>query len=256
MAQFSLKGRTALVTGGSRGCGLAFAEGLAEAGADVAIFDIISPSDAFNTIKDRFGIKTAYFNVDVSSAPALESGFASLAASFSPTLDICVACAGINKNIPFLSTTAADLSQLLAVNVFGAYMTAQHAARTMLANEPPRGRGGSIVLVASIAARGAIRTQSSSAYCGTKGAVAAMVAPMAAELAPMGIRVNSLSPGYVRTEMTGPFPDLLARWGEDIMVGRVAETEDLKGACVFLAGDGSKYMTGHDLCIDGGVTKW
>jgi NAD(P)-dependent dehydrogenase (short-subunit alcohol dehydrogenase family) len=68
--------------------------------------------------------------------------------------------------------------------------------------------------------------------------------------------VNSISPGYVRTEMTAPFPHLLESWKDEIMNGRVAEPEDIRGGCVFLASDASSYMTGQDLCVDGGVTKW
>ena len=101
-------------------------------------------------------------------------------------------------------------------------------------------RCGSIIMVASIASHMAIRSQRSSAYCGTKGAVRAMVAPIAAELNKYGIRVNSISPGYVRTEMTAPFPHLLDSWKDEIMNGRVAEPDNLKGACVFLASDASR----------------
>lgn len=115
---------------------------------------------------------------------------------------------------------------------------------------------GSIVLVASMASSIAIRSQCSTAYCGTKGAVKAMVPPMAAELKAHGIRVNSISPGYVRTEMTAPFPDLLEGWKDEVMLGRVAEPDDIKGACVFLASDASSYCTGSDIVVDGGVTKW
>jgi NAD(P)-dependent dehydrogenase (short-subunit alcohol dehydrogenase family) len=243
----------ALVTGGTRGCGLAFVEGLAEAGADVAIFDILPASPEFNTISTRFNVKTAHYFVDVSSLESLESGFAKFAVEFSGKLDICVPCAGVNKNVGFLETTWGDHQKLIGVNVMGVYHTAQLAARQMIANGTTR---GSIILVASIASHMAIRSQMSSAYCGTKGAVKSMVPGIAAEMVKYGIRVNSLSPGYVRTEMTAPFPHLLESWKDEIMNGKVAEPDDIKGACVFLASDASSYMTGQDLCVDGGVTKW
>ncbi|KAF2836190.1 putative lung carbonyl reductase [Patellaria atrata CBS 101060] len=253
MSRFSLKGRTALVTGGARGCGLAFAEGLAEAGAHVAIFDIIDPVEAFFDIEKTYGVKTCHYKVDVSSLESLEEGFEAFKKDFGGSLDICVPCAGVNKNVGFLDTSLEDFERLMSVNVRGVYYTAQLAAKAMIANKTTH---GSIILVASIASYMAIRSQMSSAYCGTKGAVRAMCPAIAAELVKYGIRVNSISPGYVRTEMTAPFPHLLESWKDEIMNGRIAMPEDIRGGCIFLASDASFYMTGQDLCIDGGVTKW
>ncbi|OCK85083.1 short-chain dehydrogenase/reductase SDR [Lepidopterella palustris CBS 459.81] len=253
MSRFSLKGRTALVTGGARGCGLAFAEGLAEAGADVAIFDVIPPTEGFFEIGKTYGVKSRHYIVDVSSISSLEAGFESFKTDFNGALDICVPCAGVNANVSFLDTTPEQFENLTSVNIRGVYYTAQLAAKAMIANHTTH---GSIILVASIASYMAIRSQLSSAYCGTKGAVRAMCPAIAAELVKYGIRVNSISPGYVRTEMTAPFPHLLESWKDEIMNGRVAMPEDIRGGCVFLASDASLYMTGQDLCIDGGVTKW
>ncbi|KPI38158.1 Sorbose-like protein [Cyphellophora attinorum] len=252
-SRFSLKGRTALVTGGARGCGLAFAEGLAEAGADVATFDVIEPVAGWHEISKTYGVKTKHYIVDVSSIDSLQKGFSQFKADFDGKLDICVPTAGVNRNLGFLDTTVEEHDRLIGVNVKGVYHTAQLAAKQMIENGT---KCGSIVLCASIASYMAIRSQLSSAYCGTKGAVRAMCPAIAAELVPYGIRCNSISPGYVRTEMTAPFPHLLESWKDEIMNGRVAEPEDIRGGCVFLASDASKYMTGQDLCVDGGVTKW
>ena len=115
-------------------------------------------------------------------------------------LDICVACAGTNKNISFTDTDEASFDKLNSVNVKGVFFTAQMAAKAMITNKTTK---GSIIIVASIAAFRAVRGQMSSAYCGTKGAVKSLVPPVAVELAQYSIRVNSISPGYVRTEMTG-----------------------------------------------------
>jgi len=174
-----LQGRTALVTGGARGCGLAFAQGLAEAGADVAIFDVIPPIDAFSEIEKTYGVKTKSYVVDVSSIKSLEAGFAAFKADFGGKLDICVPCAGINRNLSFLDTSFVEHEKLIGVNVMGVYHTAQLAAKQMIENGTKK---GSIVLVASIASYMAIRSQMSSAYCGTKGAVRAMCPAIAAEL--------------------------------------------------------------------------
>ncbi|CAK7242195.1 MAG: hypothetical protein STHCBS139747_003675 [Sporothrix thermara] len=254
MAKFDLKGRLAVITGGARGCGLAFAQGLAEAGADVALFDVIDPVVDLAALSAEFSVTARYYRIDVSARAALEQGFAAVEADFpGRSIDVVVACAGVNKDVAFLETTEADFSRLFDVNARGVYFTAQVGAQAMLRTKT---KVGSIVLVASIASHMAIRSQRSSAYCGTKGAVRAMVAPIAAELAPLGIRVNSISPGYVRTEMTAPFPHLLESWKDEILNGRVAEPDDIKGACVFLASDASSYCTAADFRVDGGVTMW
>ncbi|RAH40610.1 FAD binding domain protein [Aspergillus brunneoviolaceus CBS 621.78] len=253
MSRFSLQGRTALVTGGARGCGLAFARGLAEAGANVAVFDVIPPEAEFEAIATECGVRTAYYKVDVSSEESLDAGFKAFQTDFNNALDICVPCAGINRHQPFLEFTYADHAALLGVNVLGVHMTAQRAARQMIANGTQK---GSIVLVASMASHIAVRSQLCSAYCGSKGAVRAMCPAIAKELAQYNIRVNSISPGYVRTEMTAAFPHLVEEWKRDAMNGRLAEPEDIMGACVFLASDASSYMTGGDIVVDGGVTKW
>lgn len=253
MSKFSLKGRVAVVTGGARGCGLAFAQGLAEAGADVAVFDVMEPVAGFHTIAAEYGVKTKFYHTDVTSSESLDKAFAAVAHDFGGRLDTVVACAGVNKDVAFLDTSEADYARLFAVNSQGVFFTAQRGAKALISSKTKK---GSIILVASIASHMAIRTQRSSAYCGTKGAVRAMVAPMAAELHAHGIRVNSISPGYVRTEMTAPFPHLLDGWKDEIMNGRVAEPDDIKGACVFLASDASSYCTGADFRVDGGVTMW
>ncbi|KAI0123797.1 hypothetical protein BJ170DRAFT_687049 [Xylariales sp. AK1849] len=253
MSKFSLKGRVAIITGGGRGCGLAFAQGLAEAGADIAVFDVIDPVAGFDTLSADFGVVTKAYTVDVASADSLAKGFAAVKSDFNGKLDVVVACAGVNKNIEFLDTTDSDYDRLFSVNSKGVFFTAQLGAKAMIENGT---KHGSIILVASIASHMAIRSQRSSAYCSTKGSVRAMVAPIAAELNQYGIRVNSISPGYVRTEMTTPFPHLLESWKDEIMNRRVAEPDDIKGACVFLASDASSYCTGSDILVDGGVTKW
>ncbi|KAK7224324.1 hypothetical protein V2G26_012327 [Clonostachys chloroleuca] len=254
MSKFNLQGRVAIVTGGARGCGYAFAQGLAEAGADVALFDVIDPAPAdFEKLSSAYGIKARAYKVDVTSLASLEAAFASVKTDFDGKLDILVACAGVNKNVHFLQTEESDFEKLFGVNCKGVYFSAKLAAQAMIANGT---KCGSIIFVASIASHMAIRSQRSTAYCGTKGAVRAMVAPIAAELNEYGIRVNSISPGYVRTEMTNPFPHLLEGWKDEIMNHRVAEPDDIQGACVFLASDASRYCTGSDVLVDGGVTKW
>ncbi|KAG9559592.1 Rieske 2Fe-2S family protein, partial [Aureobasidium melanogenum] len=250
---FSLTGRTALFTGGARGCGLAMAEGLAEAGANIAIFDMIEPEPAFAELATKYNIKTAFYKVDVTSPEDLSTAFAKFEQDFSGSLDICVPCAGVNKNVKLLDTTWENFDRLINVNIKGAYFTMQHAAKMMVKNKTTK---GSIILVASIAASRAVRGQYSSAYCATKGAVRAMCAPSAVELAEYSIRVNTISPGYIKTEMTAPFPHLLESWKSEVINNRIGMPDDIRGACIFLASDASSYMTGNDIAVDGGVLNW
>lgn len=224
--------------------------------------------------------------MDISSQESLEDGFGNFQRDFDNALDICVPCAGINRHLPFLEFTYKDHQDLLSINVLGLYFTAQLAAKQMIANKT---KHGSIILVASMASHIAVRSQMCSAYCGTKGAVKSMCPAIAKELAEyvkssrylsnrmltstQNIRVNTISPGFVKTEMTASvsfcnapstelvlidnqFPHLLEGWKSEAMNGRIADPEDIMGACVFLASDASSYMTGSDIVVDGGVTRW
>lgn len=178
-SQFSLKDRVALVTGGSRGVGLAFAQGLAAAGASIANFDIIPPSDAFLAIASEHGVKTASYTVNISSVASLEEGMKAFVSDFGGRLDICIACAGVNLHCSFLETPVDKFDDVFGVNVRGVYFTAQAAAKQMIANGTTC---GSIVLVASIASWMAIRSQECTAYSASKGAVRSMVPQIAKEL--------------------------------------------------------------------------
>lgn len=164
------------------------------------MLDLIEPSPEYHEISTKYSVKTWYFKVDVSSVASLQEAFSNFLKETGGALDICVACAGTNRNLAFTETDEASFDKLNSVNVKGVYFTAQLAAKAMIANKTTK---GSVIMVASIAAFRAVRGQMSSAYCGTKGAVLSMCPPMAVELAQHGIRVNTVSPGYVRTEMTG-----------------------------------------------------
>ncbi|KIW94788.1 uncharacterized protein Z519_04765 [Cladophialophora bantiana CBS 173.52] len=272
--KFSLRGHHALVTGGNQGIGLALAAGLARAGADVAVFDISPPSTEFESISTSHGIRTAYRMVDVSCVPALKQAFEDTIMPFCGDggLDICITAAGINQVKDFLDTEEADFDKLINVNVKGVYFTCQLAAQAMVrSNSAPseikkvisngsenesKRKSKSIIVIASTASYVAARTHNSSIYAATKSAVRGMVSEIAKELGRSGIRINSISPGYTLTNMTRGYPDLIKQWQSDTMLGFIGMPEDYVGASLYLASNASRYVTGQDILIDGGSTKW
>ncbi|OAP55542.1 hypothetical protein AYL99_10515 [Fonsecaea erecta] len=280
MEQFSLRGHHALVTGGNQGIGLALAIGLAQAGADVAVFDLSTPSPEFDSISTSYGVRTTYRKVDVSCVAALKEAFEDTIKPFCGEggLDICVAAAGINQIKDFLVTEESDFDKLLSVNVKGVYFTCQMAAQAMIKpsldpgeptstnslsngnttqdqNPSPR-KSKSIIVIASTISHGAIRTHNSSIYAVTKAAVKGMVPEIAKELAQQGIRINSLSPGFTLSKMTEGYPDLIRQWKRETMLGFIGVPEDYAGAALYLASNASRYVTGQDFLVDGGSTKW
>ncbi|KAK5224295.1 hypothetical protein LTR47_009906 [Exophiala xenobiotica] len=256
-----------LLAGASRGVGLAFAEGLARVGADVACLDIIPPSDDFKAIASKFKVRTKHVICSVADESELAKAITDVTIELG-RLDICVACAGIYRRVPFLETTTEILQTLYGTNVFGAFNTAKHAAKAMVKQQEERMAASgdtnttdglkddfSIILVASVASQKTVLPMEAAAYCSSKGAVRSMVPTMALELAPYGIRVNSISPGYVETEITRPLADLKQGWSARTILKRIAQPDDIQGPCVFLASEAARYVTGEDVVVDGGLLR-
>lgn len=244
---FRLDGRHALVTGGSRGIGLALAAALAEAGARLTLW-ARTPGDveeAAAAIRARGGDASG-LAVDVRDANAVRA-----AIEAAGPFDILVNNAGTNRPRPFVEATEEEYDTVMGLNVRAAYFVAQAVARRMMA----AGRGGSIINLSSQA--GHVAANGRSVYTISKFAVEGMTRALAVELAPHGIRVNSLCPTFIATEMTQSsladqaFRDaVLSR----IRLGRLGKVEDLMGAVVFLASDASALMTGSSMMVDGGWT--
>lgn len=261
--EFSMEGRVVAVSGGNRGIGLETALALAEAGASVYCFDLpTTPSDIFTASSaylKRLGPKAGrleYASLDVTDQDAVWAAIEKVADQEGGRLDACVAAAGIIIGSPCLEYTAADFTKVLNVNVNGVFYFAQACGRIM----EKAGKGGSMILVASAGGTNAIRGAPATAYSTSKSAVLQMARSMACELGPKKIRVNTLSPTYILTDMTTPFidavPGLRDLWEDQNPLGRLGLPHELRGVATWLASDASTYCTGSDILITGGHTAW
>lgn len=242
-----MSARVAVVTGAGRGIGRGCAIALAESGADVvAIARTRREVEAVAEEVEALGRGARAVVCDVTNARRLERVMRSL-----ERVDVLVNAAGTNVPEPFLDVAESSLDALLAVNVKGTFLAAQAAARRMVA----AGAGGAIVNVSS--QMGHVGAARRSVYCATKHAVEGLTKALAIELAPHGIRVNSVAPTFVETSMTAPFladDAFRAEVLERIPLGRIGRVSDVAGAVVFLASPAAGLVTGASLLVDGGWT--
>ncbi len=248
---FSLAGRTALVTGGYRGLGLAFARGLAEAGADVVIGarDEAASVAAASALAEETGRTVVGTALDVADREAGQRAV-DLALERTGRLDIVVNNAGACIHKPALEVEPEEFREVFDTNVQGLWLMSQVAARHFSTTG-----GGTIVNIGSISAQIVNRPQWQPAYNASKAAVHQLTKSLAAEWAPLGIRVNAVAPGYVKTEMAPvDEPRFRARWIEDAAMQRYALPEEIAPLVVYLASDASSFMTGSVVVIDGGYT--
>ena len=246
---FKLDGRVALVTGAGQGLGRALAAGLAEAGADVAVLDIV-PLDETREQISSVGRECHAMSYDLAKTDAgVAAGIVSECVSELGRLDILVNNAGIIRRAPALEFGEEDWEEVVRVNLSSLWYLSQAAARRFI----EQGGGGKIINLASVLSfSGGIVVPS---YAATKAGVANLTRALANEWAPLGINVNALAPSYFSTSMTSALRSdaergeaLLAR----IPAGRWGEPEDLKGAVVYLASDSASYVHGATVPVDGG----
>lgn len=257
---FSLSGRTVAITGGGRGVGITLAIAVVEAGGCVACLDILpepSPSEwkQLQQTAQKAGLSATYNKCDITNEDQVSSlleDIAAQAASRSAPFSGIVACAGIQQTTPVVDYSVADFNKMMNVNVTGTFITAKHATRVFIKNKIK----GSIVLIASMSGSVANRGLACSAYNTSKSALLQLCRSMAQEIGQHGIRINTLSPGYIRTAMTDALlqaePEVEKIWMAGALLGRLGAPEDFKAPAVFLLADGSSFMTGADLRVDGG----
>ena len=249
-----LDGRNALVTGGGQGIGRAFAHALGEAGARVAIVD--KSEERANAVAAELRdkrIEALTVPVDVGLAGAAQEFVSRVVAQWG-SLEIAVNNAGVNRNSPAEETTVEEWDEVIRLNLSAIFLACQAEARSMFASGY-----GKIVNTASMASLIVPHPQKQAAYNASKAAVVQLTRTLAAEWADRGVRVNSISPGIIRTaliEESDALRPLVDRWIADIPLGRLGDVTDLQAAIVFLACEGSDYITGHNLVIEGGQTLW
>jgi sorbose reductase len=247
---FDIKGRKALVTGAGRGIGKVLALTLAEAGCDVALFGLHRQNlEEVAPLVRKSGIRSLVLEGDVSRKADVQKAFSVLTKEFG-RLDICVNNAGISMQKPVEEMPEADWDRIMDTNMKGVFLCSQEAARLMIPQ-----KSGSIINIASISARTVNVPQKQAIYNTSKAGVVMLTQTMAVEWAPYGIRVNSISPGYMKTEMVlSSMSELFPEWEALTPLGRLGEPEELRGALIYLASDASSYTIGHDLVVDGGYT--
>jgi NAD(P)-dependent dehydrogenase (short-subunit alcohol dehydrogenase family) len=241
-----LDGLIAVVTGAGRGLGRAAALALAEAGATPVL--VARTAGDLQEVADEIaarGGRAQTLVCDVTDAGQVTARIGGLA-----RIDILINNAGMNIPEPFLEVSEDHLDRILALNIKAAFLVAQAAARRMVA-----GGGGAIINMSS--QMGHVGAVNRTVYCTTKHAVEGMTKAMAVELAPHGVRVNSIGPTFILTPMTRPFFDDAAFRDDTlgrIPLGRLGEMRDIMGAIVFLASPAAALITGAALVIDGGWT--
>ncbi len=241
---FRLDGKRAIVTGAGRGIGLAAAAALAQAGAEVTL--IARTASEIGAVAAAIGNGAAAAILDVSNIAAVKSFFGEC-----PAFDILINNAGTNRPKSMWEVSEEDFDAVYDLNVKSAFFVAQACAQKMIAE----GVQGSLIHMGS--QMGHVGGPKRSLYCGSKWALEGMNKAFALDLAPHGIRSNTIAPTFIETPMTKPFfadEAFRAQVLSKIKLGRIGQVEDVMGAIIFLASDASALMTGTSLIIDGGWT--
>jgi NAD(P)-dependent dehydrogenase (short-subunit alcohol dehydrogenase family) len=251
----SLKGKVVAITGANRGIGLGLATVcLANDAKEIYSLDLFEPGEEFQALAKANPKRVHYLHCDVTSEESVSKAIDQIVAQ-SGSIHGMIANAGMTKHQPALNFDRPQLEQLFNLNVFGAYFCANAAAKKFI----ELGIKGSIVFTASMTSYRPNRAAPSAPYGGTKAAVRNMAHTLAMEWAKHGIRVNSISPGFVRTQMTY-YVEKAPDWNLKMQyyggMPRLADPRELGGAYVYLLSDSASYTTGIDIPIAGIVGAW
>ena len=249
--QFDLSGKAAIITGGSKGLGLAMAAGLASAGANVMLVNRNAEegAQAAKELSRDYGTKAVSFPADVTHTEETEAMYNAALDAFG-RIDILINSAGINIRGPIDEVSLEDFTKVMQVNVTGTWL----CCRAVTAHMKKKGSGKIINLASTL---GLVGLANRTPYTSSKGAVVQMTRALALELAPFNINVNAICPGPFLTEMNLPIAD-----SEEVKkfiigataLGRWAKLQEIQGAAIFLASDAASYMVGSMITVDGGWT--
>ena len=248
---FRLDGKKAVVTGASSGIGKRVALAYLQAGAQVAI--AARHSEALDEVAREITAvgdgEVLPISCDV-TRPEQSAAMVERVIDQWGGIDVAVCNAGIVTLNGLLDMPLDEFQSIQNTNVNGVFLTAQAAARAMV----KQGRGGVIITTASMSGHVINIPQQEGHYCASKAAVIQLTKAMAVEFAAHNIRVNSVSPGYILTELVEPYTEYHALWEPKIPLGRLGRPDELTGLYLYLASEASSYMTGSDIVIDGGYT--
>ena len=257
LEKFRLDGKIALVTGGAQGIGEAFCFALGEAGAKIAVVDInLTTAEETAQRLEAKGISAIAIKSDVSNPDEVNLAVKTVIGKWGE-LTIGVNNAGTGAWRDSLEQDFSEWRRVLSINLDSVFLCAQSEAREMV-----KKGYGKIINTASMSGFICNYPQNQSAYNVSKAGVLHLTRSLAAEWAPKNIMVNSISPGYTKTELVDKLLEspegksVLPKWLERVPMGRMATTADLQGGVVYLASSASDYMTGSDLSIDGGYCCW
>lgn len=248
MEEKMLSGKTALVTGGSRGIGKAICKALAKNGATVLVNYNGSKERALEVVKEieEAGGTAEAFGCNISDFSQCEGMVKEILEKYKK-VDILVNNAGITRDNLILRMSEQEYDDVVTTNLKGAFNTIRHLSRNFL-----KCRGGKIINISSVS--GVMGNAGQANYAASKAGLIGLTKSIARELASRNICVNAVAPGFVETEMTGALPEeTLEKAKASIPLGRIGQVDDIANTVVFLAGPQADYITGQVICVDGGM---
>lgn len=243
-----LQGKTAIVTGGSRGIGRAICIALAQEGANVVTCYAHGAEGAEETVKmcQEYGVKAEAVKADVADNEDVSAMITKVKSEYG-SVDILVNNAGITKDNLILKMNEDDFNQVIDTNLKGAFLCIQNVAKIML-----KQKSGKIINITSVV--GVSGNAGQANYAASKAGLIGLTKSVAKELGSRGITVNAVAPGFIETDMTAKLPaDVVDEMKKSIPMKSMGQVEDVANLVAFLASDNARYITGQVICVDGGM---